>query len=213
MPAYENYTTTKACEKTGSAFGNFVHNIGGLAKLVAPPSNVSSRYAPYIQYCYAQSGGYLKNCDALFCPGDTTFAPTRATNPVDTHGWALYDYTDSPKVATNYNGSGYWYMNVQEDEREIGYETPQGFFTGMKRYKVDGEDPSQKCVVTDLGHCPQFYVGSEYLYKMSHQLSGWNTMYADGHVNFHQLNSVYASVGAYGYANGRYLFLYFDQHP
>jgi prepilin-type N-terminal cleavage/methylation domain-containing protein len=214
LPAYERYNTNVLYQKTGSAFGNYTYNMGGVAKLVKRPSNVPVTNL-VIRYSYAQTGGYLQNCDALFCPGDTTYAPLRSKNPTDTHGWAPYKY-QSPLTNgdADFNSSGYWYMNVQEDERSIDYQTSgeNTYFQGMKRYKVDCEDASRKTIVTDMGHCPQFGISIED-YKMSHQQSGWNTLYADGHIRFHKLSDVYGVVGVYGFGSGRYLFQYFDQHP
>ena len=216
LPAYERYTTNVWYQRTGAAFGNYTYNLGGIAKLVKKPSvsTTNTTIALYLKLSYAQGVGYLENCDVLFCPGDTTYAPLRVRNPIDTHGWAPYEYTSSMTSATDFNASGYWYMNVPDDERVMGYQTfeEDKYYEELKRYKVDGEDSSQKTILTDLGHCPQFGVTVE-AYKMSHQQSGWNTLYTDGHVRFHQLGDVYGVVGAYGYSSAHALFVYFDQHP
>jgi len=141
MPAYESYTETLWYRKTGSGFGNYTHNTGGIAKLVAPPANVSSTYRTFVNYSYSQSTGYLKNCDALFCPGDTTYAPTRSGNPIDQHGWAIYSTDYNRSLYNSYCASGYWYMNVQEDERSMYSQTTHdSLYNGMILYKVDGDD-------------------------------------------------------------------------
>lgn len=212
LPAYESYTAATWYDKTGSAFGNYIQNTGGIAKLVKRPANVATTNTAIVNSYAKSSASYLQNCDALFCPGDTTYAPLRIRNPIDTHGWAPYDTTYSMTNDFQFNAMGYWYMYVSEDERAMGYTpaTTSAFYQGFKRYKVDAEDAVRKTIFTDLGHCPQFGT----IYKMSHNNGGWNTLYADGHVKFHQLPDVYSyAISVFPYASGRSLFQYFDQHP
>ncbi len=200
LPTYENSNGT-----TTSTFGNYVSNYGGVAKLVKRPSKVTTGHPCYTYYARGETG-YLMNADSLFCPSDTVQASFRQKNPLDTHGWGVYYTVGRQYYAINdYNASGYWYINVQEDEVSYGGDTL--LFAGMKRYKVDTDDSSKKFILWDIGHSILVPTDANFILRAH---DGWNVLYADGHVIFVKLKDMNYYLGSKGVYDIRNEFNFFD---
>jgi prepilin-type N-terminal cleavage/methylation domain-containing protein/prepilin-type processing-associated H-X9-DG protein len=206
LPTYEG-------DKVGtptSTFGNYTSNYGGVAKLVKRPSKVTTGHPCYTYYARGETG-YLMNADSLFCPSDTVQASFRQKNPLDTHGWGVYNPFSKQYYAINdYNASGYWYIYVREDELSVGDSgqlVALPLFQGMKRYKVDIEDASKKFILWDIGHSLLVPTGSDYVLRAH---DGWNVLYADGHVIFVKLKDMNHYLGSKGIYDIRTEFDFFD---
>jgi prepilin-type N-terminal cleavage/methylation domain-containing protein/prepilin-type processing-associated H-X9-DG protein len=133
--------------------------------------------------------GYLMNADPLMCPSDTQRAPYQEPNG----GWAKWpDNNFGMDPDTSYMIS-YWYWYVDPLGRRYFEPTDAvGTEDGWQRYSVsnaksfwEDANPSKACIIYDQG-----YISPDDLYYPQFHPGGWNVLYLDGHVKWHNYDDI-----------------------
>jgi prepilin-type N-terminal cleavage/methylation domain-containing protein/prepilin-type processing-associated H-X9-DG protein len=169
----------------GQPYSSYGQGVGmdGVALLVKKPIGASNI-------------GYLMNADPFMCPSDTEQAPFR--DPNTEGGWAAWPNGGVPDT---YQYMSYWYFYVLPSGR--GW---QGniVLPGYRRYNL-GEaqsaglesSPSKTCFLLDAGLPP--CVITTIPLPLYH--SGWNVIYLDGHVKWHNLDDINYEMESHGWTS------------